>query len=113
MRDKMPEKLERCRVTTGPMGSERRYGFNGLFIVGRLRIIAACGWGWDHVSVSLANRCPTFNELKRVKDLFWDPEETVVHFFPKQSEYVNNHPFTLHLWKRHGAEYDLPPRIMV
>jgi hypothetical protein len=113
MKAKVPLFLEKCRVTTGPMKSDRGYGFNGLFIIGELRVIASNGWGWDHVSVSLCNRCPTFEELKMIKDLFWDPEETVVHFFPKQSVYINNHPFTLHLWKRHGEAYQLPPMIMV
>jgi hypothetical protein len=35
----------------------------------------------------------------RIKDLFFDDEDWVVQFHPARSEYVNHHPYTLHLWK--------------
>ena len=53
--------------------------------------------GWDHVSVSLRTRTPTWDEMAKVKRMFFDDEETVVQFHPKKSEYVNNHPYCLHL----------------
>jgi hypothetical protein len=38
---------------------------NGAFRVpGGLRVIASDGEGWDHVSVSLPDRCPTWEEMK-------------------------------------------------
>jgi hypothetical protein len=33
------------------------------------------GIKWEHVSVSLKNRIPTWQELKFIKMLFWDPED--------------------------------------
>jgi hypothetical protein len=80
-----------------------------------LRVIAAPGsvkYGvpWDHVSVSLDHRCPTWDEMSHIKDLFFDKEETAVQFHPKKSEYVNNHPYVLHLWKKMDHDYELPPR---
>ena len=54
---------------------------------------------WEHVSVSLEKRCPNWKEMCLVKDLFWDESECVIQFHPPRSEYVNNHPFCLHLWK--------------
>ncbi len=58
--------------------------------------------GWDHVSVSLPNRCPNWPEMCAVKDLFFDAEDVVVQFHPARSQYVNNHPYCLHLWHRPG-----------
>src|SRR3990167_1899538 len=68
---------------------------------------------WEHVSVSMTNRTPTWEEMCFVKNLFWEDEETVVQFHPKKSEYRNLHPYCLHLWKRVGEEFELPPAIAV
>lgn len=73
-------------------------------------VIASCGGGWEHVSVSLARRCPTWEEMCMVKDIFWGEEECVVQFHPPRSEYVNRHPYCLHLWKKIGEEYETPPK---
>ena len=66
---------------------------------------------WEHVSVHVRDerRCPTHEELSWVKDLFWGPEECVVHFYPPKSRHVNRHPTTLHLWKPVGPEMPQPP----
>jgi len=68
---------------------------------------------WEHVSVSLKHRCPRWGEMCIVKDMFWDEEETVVQFHPRQSDYVNLHPFVLHMWKQRGVSYGLPPQIYI
>lgn len=68
---------------------------------------------WEHVSVSLADRCPTWAEMCKVKDLFWGPEECVVQFHPSASDYVNQHPFCLHLWKWRRGAFPQPPSICV
>lgn len=87
--------------------------FEGWFACRRngavLRMKSAIGDGWEHVSVSLVNRCPTWDEMCFVKDLFWSPEETVVQYHPRASEYVNNHPYCLHLWRPIGVGLPLPP----
>lgn len=64
---------------------------------------------WEHVSVSAQGRCPTWEEMCWVKDLFFDPEELVLQFHPPRSVYVNNHPHCLHLWRPLGVEIPLPP----
>lgn len=71
--------------------------------------------GWEHVSVSTdqRERCPSWQEMCIVKALFWDAEETVIQFHPPESEYVNNHPGCLHLWKCVSQEFPLPPSILV
>ncbi len=65
--------------------------------------------GWEHVSVSLANRCPTWAEMQYVKELFWTDEETVVQFHPPADRYVNHNPNCLHLWRPLGQTIELPP----
>ena len=68
---------------------------------------------WDHVSVSLIDRCPTWKEMCMVKDLFFEPEEIVIQYHPPKSVYINNFPFVLHLWRQQGVEIQLPPLWMV
>jgi len=91
---------------------------NGLFRFERdgivFSVISSDGMGWDHVSVSInKNRTPTWAEMCMIKDLFWSPEDCVVQFHPPSSEYVNNHPRCLHLWKKQGENFETPPSIMV
>lgn len=91
---------------------------NGAFLFDyaggiKLRVICSDGGGWDHVSVSLQNRCPNWEEMCYIKNLFFAEEETVVQFHPKKSEYVRNHPHVLHMWRNQKHEHELPPRIFV
>ena len=66
----------------------------------KLYVIASFGDGWDHVSVSVnMPRCPRWHEMCEVKDMFFEPEEAVMQLHPPKSQYVNNHPLCLHLWK--------------
>ena len=78
-----------------------------------LRVIASNGMGWDHVSVSLEDRCPTWGEMCFIKDLFWRTSETVMQLHPTEADYVNEHPFALHLWKPQGVKILMPPKVMV
>lgn len=67
--------------------------------------------GWEHVSVSTGSRCPTWDEMCFIKNLFWSAEETVIQFHPKSTKYVNTHQFCLHLWKK--GDHELPPELFV
>ena len=99
--------------------SSQSDGNNGAFQVPYLArvlfVIASDGMGWEHVSVSLRDRCPTWEEMCRVKNLFWsDPEDWAVQYHPPAAAYVNNHRFCLHLWRPvdHG-KIAFPPVFMV
>lgn len=120
MRNPIPAKLEAGRRQGDP--SWGPYG--QFFIRGPERVvlcIVASGGepddvaaqGWEHVSVSAPRRCPTWEEMCFVKDLFWTEEETVVQFHPPKSEYVNNHPYVLHLWRSKTQTFPMPPSILV
>lgn len=81
-----------------------------------LRIQVSPGFeagGWEHASISLAFRCPTWEEMCLVKDLIWNDEDTVVQFHPPKSDYVNLMPFCLHLWRWTGGEFPRPAKILV
>lgn len=79
----------------------------------QIAIIASWGGGWEHVSVSLRNRCPTWDEMCMIKDIFWGEEECVVEYHPPKSQYVKLHPYCLHLWKKIGTEFETPPKEFV
>lgn len=87
----------------------------GVFIIpskidkAKMRVIAAAGLGWDHVSASRANRCPNWEEMSQIRRLFFYPRETVVQFHVPEDEHISFHPFTLHLWRSWTQEYELPP----
>jgi hypothetical protein len=118
MRTKLPEKIEMARILYGALGSDSSYGPYGMF-----RVIGPCGatllimssageWGsvpWEHVSVSIKNRNPNWDEMCWVKDQFWHDEETAIQFHPPRSEYVNNHRHCLHLWRPLRGEIPRPP----
>jgi hypothetical protein len=84
-----------------------------------LAIIASDGEGWEHVSVHAyrpfgeQQRTPTWKEMAFVKQQFWDAENVCVQFYPRESEYVNNHPHTLHWWRPTDVELPTPPSILV
>jgi hypothetical protein len=76
-------------------------------------VIASDGEGWEHVSVSRKDRCPIWEEMCQVKDLFWDDEDVVMQFHVPSKDHVNNHPYCLHLWRPKGVNVLRPDRIMV
>lgn len=77
------------------------------------RVIASNGMGWDHVSVSLPNRCPTWAELEHVKRLFFRESEVAVQFHVPPKDHISVHPYCLHLWRCQYAPLHLPPPEMV
>ena len=78
-----------------------------------LRVIASNGFGWDHVSVSLAKRCPTWPEMSVVRDLCFKPEECIMELHVPRAEHINHHPYALHMWRPHDVEIPRPPGWMV
>lgn len=107
------------RLRRGSMGTSECDGNNGAFFIpsrpGKppLKVVASDGLGWDHVSVSLPDRCPTWEEMCKVKALFWDAEDAVMELHPPRADWVNNHQFCLHLWRPQDCAIPLPPSIMV
>lgn len=113
---KVPEKY---RVKNGKLASDMNYGNNGCFIIKSLKlprpvtVIASDGMGWEHVSASMPNRCLTWEEMCIIKDIFWDDDDTVIQIHPPKQHHINNHNYTLHLWRPVGIQVPTPPKIMV
>lgn len=78
-----------------------------------LCIMASSGGGWDHLSVSTKERCPTWEELEHVRKLFAKPDETWMQLHVPEREHVNCHPYCLHLWRPLHRAIPTPPSIMV
>jgi hypothetical protein len=85
----------------------------GYFELGKLRIIASWSEGWDHVSVSLPDRCPTWDEMERVKRAFFKDDECAMQLHVPCADYINCHPYCLHLWRPHKSTIPMPPKNMV
>ena len=68
---------------------------------------------WEHISVSTDHRCLTWDEMCMIKDMFFDPSERVVQYHPPKDEYVDIHPFCLHLWRWTLAPFPAPPKELV
>ncbi|MCR4532718.1 hypothetical protein NUV62_17465 [Acinetobacter venetianus] len=69
--------------------------------------------GWEHVSVSLPARCPTWEEMCFIKSLFWGEDDCVIQYHPPKSDYVNNHQYCLHMWRPIEQSLPTPPSFMV
>ena len=86
----------------------------------RMKVIFSTGYGWDHVSVSIKHRCPSWLEMEQIRRLFFEPEEAVMQYHAPLSEYVDGSDprsgckFCLHLWRpTRGPEIPTPPKWMV
>jgi hypothetical protein len=123
MRAIVPVRLSNGRVRDGWYGSDGSDGMNGAFYVtaptgASLKIIASDAndpesCGWEHVSVSLHNRCPNWPEMCWVKNLFWEPHETVIQFHVPEADHISIHDYCLHLWRDTRNGHALPPPSLV
>ena len=116
---------EASRWTNAPNGydSDSSCGNNGVFRLPSpepgwtLEMICSDGLGWEHVSVHARRgdkpRTPTWKEMCAVKDACWDDEDVVIQYHPAKSEYVNNHPHVLHLWRPTQQSIPIPDSLLV
>jgi hypothetical protein len=123
VRRPFPDVVEQGRIQDGFDGTSPGAPYGAFLLSPKpgvvLRVIANTGnrtseW-WEHVSISLVHRTPTWDEMCWIKDLFWKEEECVVQYHPPKSEYVNCHPNTLHLWRptRSKDKMPIPPSYLV
>jgi hypothetical protein len=88
-----------------PAGWRELPGMAGGFINHQRHLAAlfsvereADGKRWIHVSVSHRDRVPTWDELRGAKDWLLGKDRWAISIFPVEAEYVNHHPYVLHLW---------------
>lgn len=102
------------RVLVGDKSSD---GFCGEIHLGLWKgsFICSTGAGWEHVSVHpyKMNCVPSWDDMCKVKDIFWNDDEEVIQIHPAKNKYVNNVPNCLHLWRCTYREMVLPPSCLV
>lgn len=95
---------------------------NGAFIIDRYNngefylVIASNGQGWDHVSVTIhkknggsVKKCPSYQEMMMIKEKLFSEEDVVFQLHPREEDYINTHPYCLHLWKPNNCNMVVPP----
>ena len=99
-----------------------RKGFDGgmgVFTQGSLNkmtVIWSYGGGWEHISIDGKNRMPAWDEMCQLKEMFFTEDECCVQYHPPKSEYVNNIPYCLHIWKpieQYSGVLPIPPSLLV
>lgn len=122
--------LDEWRVTDPRLpwaGDENHGAFqfpSPMGIAGRvLRCIVSSGYGWDHVSVSVAGsrNPPAWTEMEWIRRKFFKPDEAVMQYHAPAADYVDGHdgsghPGCLHLWRPYDARegvIPVPPKFMV
>lgn len=119
-----PEQFRWDSDKLGPYKTKEGDRFGMFIIPGRaangraLKVMADSGEtsGWEHVSVSLLdgnNKCPSWIEMCKVKDLFWPKDQCVIQYHPPEDKYINTHEGCLHLWRPTHALVPVPPKICV
>jgi hypothetical protein len=82
-----------------------------------LLVIASADLGWDHVSVSAREgnrvRTPSWDEMERVKRLFFEPGDCCVQFHVPVADHLDCHPHCHHLWRWQDGDFPRPPGWMV
>ena len=110
--------LDSCRVDAswyyGSLGDAKNGAFK-VFVGGRsFFVIASSGGGWEHVSVSPGgkkSRCPTWDEMRAIKDMFFEDEEAVMQALqPWEPVFAESLPLTLEevfISEMEAAGYDI------
>lgn len=92
-------------------------GFSGMYYGFNLSATLVCsrGAGWEHVSISPTRKSytPSWDDMCRLKEVFFKDDEAVIQIHPPKSEYINNMPNCLHLWRCTYKDMVLPPAILV
>lgn len=90
----------------------------GAFLVRRnsgkpLRVIASWQLDWDHVSVSLATKTPTYQDMKMVRRIFFKDDEWALEYHPPPKDYISVNDNVLHMWRPQSGTIPTPPKYMV
>lgn len=78
-------------------------------------LIFSWGENWEHVSISVIGekRCPTWDEMCFIKSVLWQDNECVIQYHPAKTDYINCHPYVLHLWRPQNIKIPMPPKSFV
>lgn len=59
---------------------------------------------WEHLSISRPDQIPSWDDLRQAKLDFFGPRVAVAQIIPSEKNYVNKHPYCLHLWRYLGGK---------
>lgn len=98
-----------------------KYGDDyGFFIIpfrsNNLKVMVSAGDeqnGWDHVSISLANRCPNWEEMEFIKHMFFADDEWAMQLHAPSADHISVHPYCLHIWRPLKEIIPTPPTWMI
>jgi hypothetical protein len=103
--------IEQIKSMLPKVESEGEDGFRGYYSTCGKTFVYQFSWGenWEHLSVSLAKRTPTWEETCMFKEIFWQDDEVVMQLHSAKKNYINRHNYCLHLWRPVSKEIPLPP----
>lgn len=110
------EEIAKCPRISWRYLSEKYGGIGDIYTASwRGTVVISTDAGWEHVSVSPSRKSltPSWDDMCFIKKLFWEDEEAVIQIHPRKSEYINNMPNCLHLWRCTYMLQPLPPKILV
>jgi len=73
----------------------------GTFEFGECMVMVGLEAGW-HMSISHRSRLPTYDEIKGARYKLLPDDVYMAQIFPPEKEFVNVHPYCLHLWEVDG-----------
>jgi len=90
---------KKWQAVTNPLGLGDAYIHpNGLRVICTQEKLDD-GNTWEHISVSRADRLPTWEEIVFVKEEFMGTDVEAIQAIPARKDYVNVHQFCLHIWR--------------
>ncbi|MFV0401700.1 MAG: hypothetical protein ACK5LX_13940 [Oscillospiraceae bacterium] len=112
--------LAPCRINNPRMQSLMDDDFIGAYRLSLqgspldfLVLVSVHDGEWEHISVSTEARCPIWEEMRLIKEMFFTDDEAAMQLHPPKKDYVNNHPHCLHLWRPVNQPIPMPDIDMV
>ena len=91
--------------------------FDGKVNINGIKCSLIFSWygGWKHVSIMPYDKkiIPSWNDMCKLKNMFWSENEAVMQIHPRKEDYVNTAKNCLHLWKPTEEDMPLPPKEFV
>lgn len=106
---KTPNLFIEAEAENDGMGGKYYDKYSGKY----LNFIFSYQLGWEHLSVSMPHKTPSWEQMCQMKNIFWGEDEVCVEYHPRKEDYVNNHEHCLHIWKPTETELPTPPSILV
>jgi len=95
-REQLPRVLPPQWSVVGSFTNAKHYQAGAMMVIAEVELVD--GKLWMHVSTSRAGRLPTWEDLRLVKDVIIGRDRKAIQVLPSEAEYVNIHPYVLHLY---------------